>query len=149
MVHGLPNLSDLEARYRLRRCGPPPYKDGGLVDWSKCDAFCFGLWPFDRPVCFCQRRKGASLQTATCHRSSQPSCGPTLSAGPPGSDPSLRRSVQVWRRLICGDLRKSSRGMPTGSPATSKKFKIKAFQVAYLRHEIASIASRLGGASRI
>jgi len=62
-------------------------KNGGLVDWSKCDAFCFGLRPFDRPLCFCQRRKGASLQTATCHRSSQPKCGPTLSAGPPRPDP--------------------------------------------------------------
>jgi hypothetical protein len=39
--------------------------------------------------------------------------------------------------------------MPTGSPATSKKLKIKAIQVDYLRHEIASIASRLGGAPQI
>jgi hypothetical protein len=57
---------------RLRRCGPAHHRRTGLVDWSKCDAFCFGLRPFDRPLCFCLRRKGASLQTATCHRSSQP-----------------------------------------------------------------------------
>ncbi len=44
-------------------------------EWSKYDPICFGLRPFGRPVCFCQRRDGASRQTATCHRSSQPRCG--------------------------------------------------------------------------
>lgn len=46
-------------------------KNGGCR-WSKCDAFCFGFRRFDRPVYFCRRCKGAQVQTATCHRSSQP-----------------------------------------------------------------------------
>ena len=71
-------------------------------EWSKHDPICFGFGPFDRPLCFCRRRKGASLQTATCHRSSQPRCGPTLSAGPPRSDPKLRRSIQAWQRIGAG-----------------------------------------------
>jgi hypothetical protein len=93
----------------------------GLVDWSKCDACCFSFRPFDRPLCFCRGRKGASLQTAKCHRwsqprcgptlcSSQPKCGPTLSTGPPRPDPWLQRPLQIWRRLICGDLKGS--GVP-------------------------------------
>jgi hypothetical protein len=35
--------------------------------------------PFDRSLCFCERRrKRASCQIATCHRSSQPGCDPKL-----------------------------------------------------------------------
>ena len=38
-----------------------------LAEWSKYDAVCFGLGPIDDFVCFCQRRDGASLQTAEGH----------------------------------------------------------------------------------
>jgi len=34
------------------------------------DAFCFDPGLFDRALCFCQRRKGASFQTAAFHGSS-------------------------------------------------------------------------------
>ena len=72
-------------------------------------------------MCFCPRRNGASLQAATCHRSSQPRCDPTFrrSAGQVRRHPQLQRSIQIWRRLICGDLfsvelRRSARSLNLG-----------------------------------
>src|SRR6476469_1449317 len=47
------NLSDLGTDTNCGVAARAPQKNGGLVDWSKGDAFCFGLRPFDRPLCFC------------------------------------------------------------------------------------------------
>ena len=49
--HGLlcmPNLSDLGTDTGCGGAARRTTEERGLVDWSKCDAFCFGLRPFDR-----------------------------------------------------------------------------------------------------
>src|SRR5216684_4772849 len=71
-AHGAANLTDREAATDWGGATCASHKNGGKVDWSKGDAFYFGLKPVNHPVCFCQRHNGASLKTATCHRSSQP-----------------------------------------------------------------------------
>src|SRR5882672_4892820 len=78
MVHGMPNLSDLEAVTDCGGAARAPHENRGRSIGANAMRSVLALRPFDRPLCFCQRRKGASLQTATCHRSSQPRCGPTL-----------------------------------------------------------------------
>jgi hypothetical protein len=97
-----------------------------LIDWRKCNAVCLGTMAFDRSLCFSARcRKRTSCQIATCHRSSQRSCDPKLrhsgwcadlsrrlrsgwSAYRPRRPSCLRRPIQVWRRLICGQRRTAS-----------------------------------------
>jgi hypothetical protein len=101
----------------------------GLINWRKGNACRRGIMPFDRSLCFCGRsRKGASCQIATRHRSPRPGCDPKLhhpgwgadlsrrlrsgrSADRPRRPSCLRRSIQVWRRVIRGD---SAPSPPTG-----------------------------------
>ena len=94
-------------------------KHGEMVDWRKYDAFCPGPGPFDCSRCFCQRRKSAPRQTATCHRSSPPNGRPALSASPPRPDPQLQRSIQVRRRLIRGGLKGLLK--PCGCPVSAHR----------------------------
>jgi hypothetical protein len=43
---------------------------------SHDNAFSFGLWAIDDPMCLCQRRDSESFpHTLSCHRWSQPRCG--------------------------------------------------------------------------
>lgn len=105
--HAIIDLSrrDLEALW----IAPPRsahHLSKGMVDRRKCDALCFGLGAFHRPLSFGERRAAASCQIATCRRSSRPKSRSAISAGPPGPDPQLQRSIQVWRCLIRGDLKR-------------------------------------------
>jgi hypothetical protein len=98
-------------------------------------AFSFGLRPVDDRVCFCQCRDGASRETATYHRSSRSGLhlrlcrsglGPraaarlrSASAGRPLRRHSeLRRSVEVWRRLMVGVKFTFEERIPTMKLAT-------------------------------
>jgi hypothetical protein len=76
------NLNDREA---VTDCGGAarPSHDNAVDRLEQCDAFCFGLRPFDRLVCVRRRRYGASPPLTPCrsshprwlHRSSQPARG--------------------------------------------------------------------------
>lgn len=67
---------------------PAHHARTGLINWRKCNAFCLSIMPFDRSLCFCERRrKRASRQIATCHRSSRPDCDP-----------------QLLLRVVCGSI---------------------------------------------
>src|ERR1700716_410732 len=111
----MPNLSDLEAVTDCSGAARAPHENGGWSIGANAMRSVLALGLLIALCASANAARRASLQTATCHRSSQPSCGPTLSAGPPRPDPSLRRSIQVWRRLICGDLKgllETVRGCP-------------------------------------
>jgi hypothetical protein len=67
--------SNLRLFYRLRLCSPRTMQERGPINWRKCNACWLGIMPFDRSLCFCERRgKRASSQIAACHRSSQSGC---------------------------------------------------------------------------
>ena len=70
------------SRDRLRRRGPRITLKRVRSEQMRC--VLSWPWAFSIAFCsFCLRRKGASLQTATCHRSSRSgTCEPTRSCGP-------------------------------------------------------------------
>jgi hypothetical protein len=84
-----------------------PHDNRRQVVWSRFNAFCFGLGPFDQPVCVRKRRYGASRPlTPPCHRWSQQGCGGSpgvvqisrLSADTSGGE-QKSRPVQPRKRL--------------------------------------------------
>jgi len=73
---------------------------------EKCDAFSFGIMPFDRLLHICKcRRKRRPCHFATCHRSSQAGCQPKLRHPKWCEDLSRRlssgRSADLPRRPSC------------------------------------------------
>ena len=97
-VCGSPTITPILAIWRplpVTTVRPAHHVRTAPIDWRKCNAFWLGIMPFDRPLCFCERRrKSASCEIATCHRSSQP-----------GRDPKLRHPrwcADLSRRLRYG-----------------------------------------------
>jgi hypothetical protein len=77
--HDHPDFSNLGAVTGYDGAARAPRKNGVNYFGENANAFCLGIMPFDRSLCFCERcRKGASCRIATCHRSSQPGCDPKL-----------------------------------------------------------------------
>jgi hypothetical protein len=73
-----PNFSDLAVVTTYDGAVRAP-REKGLIGRRKCNASCLGNLLFDRPLRFCERRrKRATCQFATRHRSSQPNPGPGL-----------------------------------------------------------------------
>ena len=105
--HDAADVTDREATSDGGGAVVAPHENRRRVVWSRFDAFCFGLGPFDLPVSSRKRSYGASLPLArSCHRSSQPGCGRSsgvvqisrLSADTSGGE-QKSRPVQLRRRL--------------------------------------------------